>query len=250
MGQVYTSALCKFGEIDLCRLRGKQPKADPSWVPGLWLGRDTSADRHIVATTSGMFKTRSIRRLPVSEQVDKQFLKDFQAKHWDPKGRGEDTDVLVLPPSSTFTDKQGSPSLPVQQTDGTSAVDSSQHGVKRTSDELGGEALEDEPPNLFQRVGPAQSDLKRSAPDSVPGSETKLQRISAVFEDDSLPVACACVASVSTKSGLDVPIEPNVDREEELQALRAAEPVLWYDTEFDREQAARDCRNEQGDDFH
>ena len=228
----YTSALCKFGEIVLCRLRGKQPKADPSWVPGLWLGRDTSADMHIVGTTSGVFKTRSIRRLPVSEQVDKQLLKDFQAKPWDPKGRGEDTDVLVLPPSQ----EQGLPSLPVQQTDGTSAVDSSQHGLKRTSDELGGEALEEGPPNSFQRVGPAPSDLKRSAPDSVPGSETKLQRISAVFEDDSLPVACACVASISTKSGLDVPIEPNVDREEELQALRAAEPVLWYDTEFDREQ--------------
>ena len=221
----YTSALCKFGEIVLCRLRGKQPNADPSWVPGLWLGRDTSADVHIVGTTSGVFKTRSIRRLPISEQVDKQLLKDFQAKPWDPKGRGEDSDVLVLPPSQ----EQGLPSLPVQQTDGTSAVDSSQHGLKRTSDELGGEALAEEPPNLFQRVGPAASDLKRSAPDSVPGSETKLQRISAVFEDDSLPVACACVASVSTKSGLDVPIE-------ELQALRAAEPVLWHDTEFDREQ--------------
>ena len=182
---------------------------------------------HIVGTTSGVFKTRSIRRLPVSEQVDKQLLKDFQVKPWDPKGRGEDTDVLVLPPSQ----EQGLPSLPVQQTDGTSAVDSSQHGLKRTSDELGGEALEEEPPNLFQRVGPAASDLKRSAPDSVPGSETKLQRISAVFEDDSRPVACACVASISTKSGLDVPIEANVDREEELQALHAAEPVLWYDTE-------------------
>ena len=96
--------------------------------------------------------------------------------------------------------------------------------MKRTSDEFGDEAQEDEPPNLFQRVGPAQSDLKRSAPDFVPGSETKLQRISAVFETDSLPVTCACVASISTKSGLDVPIEPNVDREEELQALRAAEP--------------------------
>ena len=229
----YTSALCKFGEIVLCRLRGKQPKADPSWVPGLWLGRDTSADMHVVGTTSGVFKTRSIRRLPVSEQVDKQLLKDFQAKPWDPKGRGEDTDVLVLPQAP---ETQGLPPLPVQQTDGTSAVDLSQHGLKRTSDELGDEAQEVEPPNLFQRVGPAQSDLKRSAPDSVPGSETKLQRISAVFEDDSLPVACACVASISTKSGLDVPIEPNVDREEELQALRAAEPVLWYDTEFDREQ--------------
>ena len=229
----YTSALCKFGEIVLCRLRGKQPKADPSWVPGLWLGRDTSADMHVVGTTSGVFKTRSIRRLPVSEQVDKQLLKDFQAKPWDPKGRGEDTDVLVLPQAPEI---QGLPPLPVQQTDGTSAVDSSKHGLKRTSDELGDEAQEVEPPNLFQRVGPAQSDLKRSAPDSVPGSETKLQRISAVFEEDSLPVTCACVASISTKSGLDVPIEPNVDREEELQALRAAEPVLWYDTEFDREQ--------------
>ena len=105
-------------------------------------------------------------------------LKDFQAKPWDPKGRGEDTDVLVLPPSQ----EQGLPSLPVQQTDGTSAVDSSQHGLKRTSDELGGEALEEEPPNLFQRVGPAQSDLKRSAPDSVPGSETKLERTSACLK--------------------------------------------------------------------
>ena len=147
---------------------------------------------HVVGTTSGVFKTRSIRRLPVSEQVDKQLLKDFQAKPWDPKGRGEDTDVLVLPQAPEI---QGLPPLPVQQTDGTSAVDSSQHGLKRTSDELGDEAQEVEPPNLFQRVGPAQSDLKRSAPDSVPGSETKLQRISAVFEDDSLPVACACVAS-------------------------------------------------------
>ena len=104
------------------------------------------------------------------------------------------------------------------------------------------------PPNLFQRGGPAQSDLKRSAPDSVPGSETKLQRISALFEDDSLPVACACVASISTKSGLDVPIEPSVDREEELQALRAAEPVIWYDTEFDREQEIAGMN--KVDDFH
>ena len=47
-----------------------------------------------------------------------------------------------------------------------------------------------------------------------------------MFEDDSLPVTCACVASISTKSGLDVPIEPNVDKEE-LQALHAAERVLW-----------------------
>ena len=93
----FYSALCKFGEVVLCRLRGKQPEADLSCVPGLWLGKETSADMTVVGTTSGMFKTRSIRRLPVSEQVDKNLLKDFQAKLWDPKGRGEETDVLVLP---------------------------------------------------------------------------------------------------------------------------------------------------------
>ena len=142
----YTSALGKFGEIVLCKLRGKQPKADPSWVPGLWLGRNTSADMHVVGTTSGVFQTRSIRRLPVSEQVDKQLLKDFQAKPWDPKGRGEDTGYTS---SST-----GSPR--------TSTVDSSQHGLKRTSDELGDEAQEDEPPNLFQRVGPLSQGARQN----------------------------------------------------------------------------------------
>ena len=64
----------------------------------------------------------------------------------------------------------------------------------------------------------------------------------------------ACVASIPTKSGLDVPIKPNVDREEELQALGAAEPVLWYDTEFDHEKeiagtnkeitSIKDCRGD------
>ena len=189
----------------LRRLRGKQPNADPSWVPGLWLGRDTSADMHVVGTTSGVFKTRSIRRLPVSEQVDRQLLKDFQAKPWDPKGRGEDTDVLVLPQAS---EAQGLPPLPVRQTDGTSTVDPSQHGLKRTSEELGDEAQDDELPNLLQRVGPAQSDLKRSAPDVVPGSGMKLQRISAVLEDDSLPIwgsnyhvsQCLTDATIATKN--------------------------------------------------
>ena len=75
-------------------------------------------------------------------------------KPWDAKGRGEDTDVLVLPQAPQA---QGLPLLPIQQTDGTSAVDSSQHGLKRTSDELGDEAQEDEPPNLFQRVGLART---------------------------------------------------------------------------------------------
>ena len=75
----YASAL--FGEIVLCRLRRKQPK---KLVLGgslyrLWLGRYTSTNRRIVGNTSGVFTARSIGRVPVSKQVDKELLKDFQA---------------------------------------------------------------------------------------------------------------------------------------------------------------------------
>ena len=87
---------------------------------------------------------------------------------------------------------------------------------------------------MFQRVGPAQSDLKRSAPDSVPRTATRDETSTDFCRGWRwLPIACACVASVSTKSGLDVPIELNVERTSSIQALRAAEPVPWYDTEFD-----------------
>ena len=45
----------------------------------LWLGRYTSTDRCVVRNISGVFTTRSIGRAPVSKQVDKELLKDFQA---------------------------------------------------------------------------------------------------------------------------------------------------------------------------
>ena len=234
----YNSALCKFGEIVMCRLPGKHSKAEPSWVQAIWLGRDASADMHLIGATSGVLKTRSIRRLPVSEQVDQRMAEDFKASAWDPKGRGEDTDVLILPPPPAEI-ASGAPVTPSPVADAPSTAfetSAPSHGTKRTSEDIELDDV-DEPANLFQRVGPSTSDLKRSAPDTVPGSGTKLQRIGSVLEDDdSLPVSCLTVASVTTKHGLDVPIEPNVDREEELQALRAADPVLWYDTEFDREQ--------------
>ena len=75
---------------------------------------------------------------------------------------------------------------------------------------------------------------KRELSADISSSSTKLQRISALVED--VVVDTSCVASVTTRDGLEVPVEVNVDRKEELQALRAAEPVVWYDTEFDKEQ--------------
>ncbi len=85
--------------------------------------------------------------------------------------------------------------------------------------------------------------MKRSAPDTVPGSGTKLNGSLPCLIRIHFPLL-ALVLRRFPLSGLDVPIEPNVDREEELQALRAAEPVLWYDTEFGREQEIAGVKKE------
>ena len=58
--------------------------------------------------------------------------------------------------------------------------------------------------------------------------------MSALFDD--LELHTHRVSAVTTPNGLEVPVEVNVDRAEELQALRASQPVLWYDTEFDHDQ--------------
>ena len=50
--------------------RRPQHKGKVSWFSGIWLGKDTESDQHFVADASGVFKTRSVKRLPPSRQAD------------------------------------------------------------------------------------------------------------------------------------------------------------------------------------
>lgn len=90
-------------------------------------------------------------------------------------------------------------------------------------------------------------DRKRMVSQSAEVSDTKLHKMSAVVFDDfrsgivTLPFT---VASVTSKQGLQVPVDVNKERDEELQSLRASEPVLWYDAEFDREQEIEGMKKE------
>ena len=218
----YTSAVCRFGEVVLFRLPGRVPKAEPAWEHALWLGRETTSDMHVVGNANGVFKTRSVRRLPAENQVSKELLESLKATPWDPRGRQEESANFILPApqpesSDAVADAQGA------------QVASDTSGTKRGAET----PLEEEPPQLRVRMEPAQGE-KRELSADISSSSTKLQRISALVED--VVVDASCVASVTTRDGLEVPVEVNVDRKEELQALRAAEPVVWYDTEFDKEQ--------------
>ena len=56
-------------------------KGKPQWRAGVWIGKMTQNDTHILAVADGVFVTRSIRRLPSGFDV-KQFS-DFTTRPCD-----------------------------------------------------------------------------------------------------------------------------------------------------------------------
>ncbi|CAE7702158.1 unnamed protein product [Symbiodinium sp. CCMP2592] len=159
------------------------------------------------------------KRLPAEDQVSKELLDSLKATPWDPRGRQEESAHFVLPAQSeaspaaapAVSDPQGAQDAAGSSADGTS-------GSKRSAEA----PPEDAPSQLRARLEQSQGE-KREISAEVPASATKLQRISAVLEDRL--VDTSCVASVTTRDGLEVPVEVNVDRAEELQALRASDAV-------------------------
>ena len=96
-GRRYNGALCRFGETVL--FRREQHKGKLSWFHGIWLGKDTESDQHFVADATGVFKTRSVKRLPPSRQSDLSLLQSVKARPWDPTGTKAETDALSSRPT-------------------------------------------------------------------------------------------------------------------------------------------------------
>ena len=67
-------------------------KGRAAFVPGVWLGKDTESDQHFVADSSGVFKTRRVKRHPPSRQADLALLQSVTVRPWDPTGSKAETD--------------------------------------------------------------------------------------------------------------------------------------------------------------
>ena len=59
----------------------QEKKADPKWLPAIWLGKATSNDTHIVADHGVILVTRSIRRLP--DAFNLEMCGDIESGPWD-----------------------------------------------------------------------------------------------------------------------------------------------------------------------
>ena len=73
----YMSPLLEFGENVLARRSGvPDNRLNSAWVSGLWLGRSTETNEHIVGATSGIVRARRVKQKPGSEQVGHDRLRD------------------------------------------------------------------------------------------------------------------------------------------------------------------------------
>ena len=97
----YNSHVCQFGEA--VHFKKNQPahlvqKLELHWTPGIWLGRCTGSNEHIVGTSSRVYKTRSVRRMPESRQWQTELLQSVKGTPSAPRGDGrEDPTFLRIP---------------------------------------------------------------------------------------------------------------------------------------------------------
>ena len=63
-GQKYRKEILPLGEQVLARRPGANVnQLMQPWVTGLWLGRDTPSDEHLIGTAAGVTRSRAVRRL-------------------------------------------------------------------------------------------------------------------------------------------------------------------------------------------
>ena len=57
-----------FGEVVRWKTRGLQAKLAERWPLGVWVGKTTIDDEHIVLTPEGVRTSRAVQRLPEDER--------------------------------------------------------------------------------------------------------------------------------------------------------------------------------------
>ena len=62
-------------------------KAGAPLIAGLWLGRDSVTDEHVIATGAGVFRTRTVKRKPLDAEWDKEAILGMT---WEPWNTGRD----------------------------------------------------------------------------------------------------------------------------------------------------------------
>ena len=78
----YQSPILLVGEAVACRRPGTLVnKLESVWLEGIWLGRDSKTDEHLIGTPNGMVRCRALKRRVERRRWDTNLL---NAMVWDP----------------------------------------------------------------------------------------------------------------------------------------------------------------------
>ena len=226
----------------------KIPKGGSQWFSGVYLGKDTEADEVILGNANGVFKVRTVKRKPPSQQWNAVGVSKMLSVPWQPKGDGVDSTAFVMPPDLGVKGR-------VKPPPGLSHVEEEEEENEQLEDLAPGHCESLTVQDLLQNDGsdraPAETvheppDLGENAPKKeridpdAPATESvnKQMRISAVHHVIAGVIqSCKWLASivgveeVVGKDGTKIDVEVNADRREIEQELRLAEPLLW-ESEF------------------
>ncbi len=72
--------------VQVPETQGADPIED-KWCDGVWVGRVTLSDEHVVLTPRGVERTRSVKRNSESEQFPLKMLNDGAGLHWNPNAK-------------------------------------------------------------------------------------------------------------------------------------------------------------------
>ena len=96
----YPSQVVLFGETVIFRdTRPIKCKLRSNWNFGVWLGRDSQDDMHVLGTRQGVVKARSVKRTIQSERYDQQLLLQMKGRPYDIRG----DKVIEEPPTVQIT---------------------------------------------------------------------------------------------------------------------------------------------------
>ena len=94
-GKPYRRQLVEFGER--VYFMPRQAKLDPKWQDGAFIGIRDRSDEMLIMTTSGVYKTRNVRRRPELERWDFEFLMTLKGTPWNPNPAAGEMAADALP---------------------------------------------------------------------------------------------------------------------------------------------------------
>lgn len=82
-GVDYTGEIMPFGETVMAKFpKAPSEKSAPRWVKGIYAGKTSNSDEHLILTESGAQKYRTVRRLPVGSQYQQETFEKIRGAPW------------------------------------------------------------------------------------------------------------------------------------------------------------------------